>query len=168
MANYSIREDLIDGKKGEDIVLQYILYNNKNIELLTKRITKASDLILYNKDTNTNIQVEVKTDYYCRPNKDTYNIFIEYECRGNPSGILTTQSDVYIYYYVHYNKAYSILTKDLKEFIYKALKVNDIKGIRVVDGAGDEGSNTKGILINRIVYEDIFNVVDIHPDRIGY
>lgn len=164
MANYNIRKDIQDGKKGEDIIIEHTLYYNKNLQLVMKRTTEASDFILYNKLTDTNIQVEVKTDYYCTPQKDTYNIFIEYECRGQPSGILTTKSDIYIYYYTYYNKAYSIPTQRLKEYIHTLLKEQRMEGIRVVDNAGDKDSNTKGILINRVVHEHIFNITSVHKD----
>ena len=45
-------------------------------------------------DTFENKKIEVKRDLKA---KETGNIFIEYESRGKPSGLATTQSDFYCF-----------------------------------------------------------------------
>lgn len=164
MSHYNFNKDIIDGKKGEDIVINYILHHNPNIQLLTNTYSLKSqyDAILYNTITDKKIQIEIKTDYYCKPNKDTGNIFIEYETKGKDSGINVTKSDIYMYYYIHLNELWSIPTYKLKSILYNN-NYNNKKNspIRKVSNSGDEHSNTKGYLLNRRELISHFNVVKV-------
>ena len=83
-------------------------------------------------------KIEVKYD---RKAKDTGNIFIEFESRGNPSGISTTQADFWTYY-IDDDFTITISTKKLKEKMKRLLKDKKAKTIP----GGDENSS-KGLLI---------------------
>lgn len=61
----------------------------------------------------SNSKFEVKTD---RLSAKTGNIYIEYESRGKPSGIATTQADYWVYK-VAEQKAIVIKTEDLKTLV---------------------------------------------------
>jgi hypothetical protein len=81
-----------------------------------------------------NEKIEVKRDMKA---KETGNIFIEYESRGKPSGIATTQS-----------KFYCFVVEDLSMF-YPTDKLKDL--IRPMlgtwrDTVGGDNNTSKGIL----------------------
>ncbi len=83
----------------------------------------------------TNKKVEVKRD---RVAHKTGNIFIEYESRGKPSGIATTQSDYYAYFIN--DVCVLVETERLKDICREFIGTDkDIKG-------GDENTS-KGILL---------------------
>jgi hypothetical protein len=71
----------------------------------------------------SNSKIEVKFD---RMTRKTGNVYIEYESRGNPSGIRTTEAD-YWAYFTQDEECFVISTKKLKEKIIK-LKPRKIKG----------------------------------------
>ena len=58
-------------------------------------------------------KIEVKFD---RKTRDTGNVFIEYESRGKPSGIKTTQAD-YWAYFIGDDEVYILSLEKLKEKI---------------------------------------------------
>ena len=70
---------------------------------------------------------EVKSD---RLAYKTGNICIEYECNNKPSGIITTESDYYIYFIINKDKndCYKIPTSIIRE------KIKNQKSIRGGDG----------------------------------
>lgn len=77
---------------------------------------KAS--IFYNEDA-PKLHVEVKTDKY---EKKTNNLFIELRSRGRKSGIMTTKSDYYIYFFIRKdfyptNNVFVFKTAELREII---------------------------------------------------
>lgn len=72
-------------------------------------------------DEGWSLTIEVKTDYFP---KKTGNMFIEKKSRGKKSGLDTTKSDYYIYFFIRKNlypndNVYMIKTKDLKELVKK-------------------------------------------------
>lgn len=73
----------------------------------------------------TDKKIEVKSD---RKTEETGNIYIEYESRGKPSGIKTTQADYWVYK-VSNQKAIIIGVQELKD------KLNDL----VKNGKGRMG-----------------------------
>lgn len=85
---------------------------------------------------------ELKTDYFITKEKDSGNVFVEYECRGKPSGIATSTADWWIFYLINKNELWFIETYKLKNLI-KEYKFN------TTHTAGDIGSNTKGYLVQR-------------------
>ena len=145
MANYNFKQDIIDGENGEQIVLKdleimggKLISDNKNYkyDLL---ISKDGELITY----------EIKTDVYCTPERDTGNMFIEFECRGNPSGIMVSEARWFVTLYKGLNEIWYIKTKEL-------LKLIETETFRKTEQSGDSGSNTRGYLIPRNKFKEHF------------
>jgi len=147
MANYNFNDDIIIGEDGEQVVIDdlrelgaHFVSNNKD---------NKWDIIV-NID-NENISYEIKTDVFCKPENDTGNIFVEYECRGKGSGIMVTQAKWFVTYYQYLREIWYIQTDVLKQLIMD----NDIPQIEF---SGDKGSNTKGWLLPRYPYKKHFIV----------
>lgn len=84
----------------------------------------------------TDKRIEVKRDFAALK---TNNVFIEYNSRGNPSGISKTEADYYCF--VLSDKQYIIIeTEDLKERCRKYIKTNR-------DVVGGDNNTSKGILL---------------------
>ena len=145
MGNYDFKQDLILGNKGEDIVIKDLQRMGANF--ISKNNDNKFDIIMESKGKE--IKYEIKTDVFCKPDYDTGNIFVEYECRGKESGIMVTQAKWFVTYYKYLNEIWYIKTKDL----LKLLNNNDV---RKTQYAGDNGSNTKGWLFPRLNYEKHF------------
>jgi len=90
---------------------------------------KELDDILRNK------LIEVKTDFIA---KDTGNVFIEYECRGKPSGIAKTNADFYCIAVEHL--LIILPTDKLKDIVRPFLGTNK-------DRLGGDNNLSKGILL---------------------
>ena len=135
LANYDFKEDLEVAKKDE-IDIETSLVERYGVKIIGEMSStnKWDFEIRFPKDGSTG-GVEVKTDFMVG---DTGNTVVEFECRGKPSGIETTQARYYLYKF-HLNNIveyYMIGTKMLKWVIKQAFYV------RIVSG-GDKGSNTK-------------------------
>lgn len=152
MANYNFNKDLDLGINGECII--------------QKDLERLGGILISNNDNNTHdlkmqmpdrtdgfkiITYEIKTDTYCRPYKDTNNMFIEFECRGKLSGISVTKADWFVMYYPYLKDAWYIKTSKLKKIISE----NDFK---IIEQGGDVGSATKGYLIPRYQFKKYFKV----------
>ncbi len=151
MANYDFRKDIIEGEEGEQVVIKDLISmggkfisDNKNnkYDLL---ISKEGELITY----------EIKTDVYCKPERDTGNIFIEIECRGKESGAMVSEAKWFVTYYKHFNELWYIKTTDL-------LNLLQTENFRMTSNSGDVGSNTKGYLLPRHKYKSHFKVRTIN------
>jgi len=81
-------------------------------------------------------KIEVKTDI---KTKDTGNVFVEYESRGKPSGLSTSQSDYYCFIIEHI--MIIIPTNKLKRLARKYYKSNR-------DVVGGDSNTSRGILIS--------------------
>lgn len=149
MGNYSFHDDLegIGGQGEKHVALDLIAEGAK---LISDNNDKLYDLKML-MPNGSEVLIEVKTDDYCKPGKDTGNMFIEFECRGKESGISVTISDYFVYYYPHLKEIWYIKTVNLK----KILNENDI---RTTQFSGDVGSNTKGYLLPRKWYQNHFKV----------
>lgn len=144
MAHYNFRKDLKVGQQTEKEALEH----------LAKHLTY--DEAEFNNDKKYDIRVvmgeqvrtyEVKTDLMCGY---TGNFALEYECRGKPSGIVTTEADYWIYKLD--DGFYLISVTRLKELIDEA------KYFRMVSG-GDRGSNTKMFLFKLpMMKEEMFKL----------
>ena len=131
-----------DGNFKEDLEF------SKQAEKYTEKKLKtkwplARVLVGYNKDGDVEIPEikelgEVKFD---RQTLETGNLFIEYESRKKPSGIVTTKSDFWVYYYNpnNFEDHIYIRTKKLKEAI------NELKPKKV---AGGDSWTSMGYLLN--------------------
>ena len=145
MANYNFKSDLELGEIGEGIV-------RRDLELLGGVFIKDNKDINYDlvmKTPKGDVIYEIKTDVYCHPDKDTGNMFVEYECRGKKSGISVSKSDYFVMLFLHMDEIWYIKTNKLKKLIQE----NDIK---TTEKAGDVGSNTKGYLIPRYKFKKKF------------
>jgi hypothetical protein len=167
MAKLDFLYDLPIGQKGEANIAKH-LNESYGYEIISFNDNNTHDFIL--SINNTHKTVEVKTDVYCIPptkitlpsgaivnvkGRDTGNLFIETECRGKLSGINTSKSDIYIYYYPLLNEAWAIPTKKLK----RLLKENNFE---LKENAGDENSNTKGYVIPKNKFMSEFKVMAIN------
>jgi len=158
MAHYNFRKDIIDGEEGEKFVTE-CLCKTFNGTLLTNNKTNTHDVLLEfppqeNSMWSGKLSLEIKTDVYIRPDRDTGNMFIEYECRGKPSGIQVTQSDIFIMYFKNLGEIWTIPTNNLKELI-------TTYNFKTVSNAGDRGSKTGGYLIPRMKYKKHFTLYKV-------
>lgn len=80
--------------------------------------------------------IEVKTDLKAA---ETGSVFVEYESRGNPSGISKTEADYYCFV-VSKDSFILIKTEKLKEKCRKFLNTN-------LDLNGGDNNTSKGILL---------------------
>jgi hypothetical protein len=90
-------------------------------------------------DMISNNKFEVKTD---RQTEETGNIYIEYQSRGKPSGIKTTQADFWVYK-VGPGKAIVIETIELKKRITKLV----LEGRAYTNIRGGDNNTSLGVLI---------------------
>lgn len=131
MAHYNFRRDLKVGQQTEKEAAEK-LKQHFNFDSLEFNNDKKYDI----KATIGEVSrtYEVKTDLMCG---QTGNFALEYECRGKPSGIVTTEADYWIYKLD--DGFYMISVESLKNLI------DEGKYFRMVSG-GDRGSNTKMFL----------------------
>lgn len=148
MAEYNFNDDIIVGEEGEQVVLNDLI--KKGGEFIKFNKDNKFDLLLSVK-VPKKVKYEIKTDVFCKPNNDTGNMFIEFECRGKQSGIEVTEADWFVMYYKYLNEIWYIKTEELKKLLY----YNDFK---ITSFSGDEGSNTKGYLIPRNKYKKHFTI----------
>lgn len=87
-------------------------------------------------DVLTNKKVEVKRDFRALV---TGNTFVEYECRGKPSGISTTESDYYCFF-ISDTRFIFVSTSELKEKCRVYLNTTR-------DTVGGDNNLSKGILL---------------------
>lgn len=139
MAYYSFKNDLEDGANAEDECI-YIFAKKMNLSLahFKKNNNYAYDFEII----PLGITIEVKHDLIA---VKTGNIAIEYECRGNASGLYTSLAHYWVYKIDQ--QFYMIELQKLKKL------VADKKNIfRKVIG-GDKGSKTKMWLIKTTVFK---------------
>lgn len=154
--NDKFKKDLHGGQIGEKIIAKY-LTDKYNYELIDFGNDNQYDIKMI-KD-NREILFEIKTDrweYF--KNKITNNIFIELSCSNKLSGIHTTKSNCFVYFFPDQEEAFFIKTKELKELI-------KTPGLKITEQSGD-GGRVKGILINKVDFRDKFNVISINKSKI--
>jgi hypothetical protein len=122
------------------------------VALLQKHL--KIDKVEYNKDRRFDFRLtigkksktyEVKTDLMCGR---TGNFAIEYECRGKPSGIVTTEADYWIY---KLDDGFYQSTVDVLKNL-----IDEQKYFRMVVG-GDRGSYTKMFLFKLDLVKERMN-----------
>lgn len=89
-------EDLKFGEVYQSILLNYIHEDYEEVEFAPQNQAFKDWDVKVSKG-NYICRYEVKAD---RLTNKTGNVCIEYECNGRPSGIATTQADVYAYFVV--------------------------------------------------------------------
>jgi hypothetical protein len=135
MANYDFNKDLTVARKTETEVGELLrqLYDAKIIEFC---ISNKYDILAEIK--NGQYSFEVKEDFM---SWRTGNVALEFSCRGQPSGILISKADFYVYK-IHGKEGvrfYLFKTANLLKMI------SDNAYIRIVNG-GDKGSNSMNYL----------------------
>ena len=147
-------ESLNNGKLGEKLIAEFFVNQftdeKKQYSLVDNCQNKDFDLLFNRYDMRTNgkydifpskkIKVEVKTDFY---KSKTNNLFIETSSRNKKSGINSSLSDLFIYFFIKQDlyptdNILIIKTEDLKHLI-KSYKNNFITG-------GDNNSS-RGVLL---------------------
>lgn len=141
MPNYDFKKDVVIGKATEKEIA----------ELLTK--IWGAEILGFNDDNRYDFKArikgeewtfETKEDFLC---EQTGNVGLEFECRGKPSGIQTTQADFYIY------KLHT--TNGIEYVIFPVKKIKKMietkKYFRIVNG-GDKNSNSMNYLFKYNVF----------------
>ena len=115
------QEDLKMGQEYEIKALQYLKYDTYEIK---KGYFKEYDIIL---DNITKIEVKAE-----KLAGITGNIAIEYSCSGRPSGILTTEADLWVHFIVFdaYEECYCIPIQDLRNIVRNCRSVRGGDGMR--------------------------------------
>jgi hypothetical protein len=153
MPHYNFEEDLAFGDNGEQFIANYL--EEKGLRLINTNEDYKYDLKMLK--NNEEVKYEVKTDDKVSIITDTKNHFVEFECvnrytrKLRPSGITTTESDWYVFYYIHINEIWFVKTKTLQ----KLIKDNVFP---IYYGAGDKKNPTNGYLINRNNFKKYFHV----------
>lgn len=131
MAHYNFVRDLAVGKETEKEAAKLLEKHFEFDSLEFNNDNKYDIKTISGEDSKT---FEVKTDLMCGR---TGNFAIEYECRGKPSGIVTTEADYWIY---KLDDGFYMTTVE----VFKGI-IEEEKYFRMVTG-GDRGSNTKMFL----------------------
>lgn len=147
MAHYDFVPDLKLGQDGEVIVTKFL--QDKGLTYVSSNHDNKYDVKMLK--NNKEVTYEIKTDVYCSPKNDRGNLFVEFECRGKDSGIRVTQADWFVTYFKHLSEIWFVKTSDLKQFI-------ENNNLPQTSGSGDAGSNTRGYLLKRNKYKDLFHV----------
>ena len=155
--NNNFEKDLEDGQLGEKAVRHFVetVWHKK---FVCFGETAAFDIMFQNNRQNP-VFFEVKTDLF---EKDwdkggTGNMAIEYKCRGKPSGIRTTKSDWFAYYFPNLSSN-QLVVNDMKA-LKKVIKDNKFKSV----GAGEtyydnDEKVAKCYLIPRFDFRGYFSV----------
>jgi hypothetical protein len=144
---YNFRKDIKKGKLGETFIKNVLVYFGFNF-IKFNDDNKYDLLMSYN---GKEVKYEVKTDFLA----ETGNLFIEFECRGKDSGIHTSESDYYIFYFPTIKELWKIKTEKLKNIIKE-------QTFESREYCGDDNSKTKGYLIPRNKYKNLFVVYDVN------
>ncbi len=138
----NFEKDIVTGEKGEEFIKEVLIKRG----MVFKKYNKDKRFDLEMEYKGESITYEIKTDVYKR---DTGNIFIEFECRGVPSGIEVTEADFFVTFFPRLGEIWNIKTSELKKIISE-------NKLKTTSFSGDEGSNTKGYLINKKQYRKMF------------
>jgi hypothetical protein len=142
MPHYDFNKDLPVAKQTEKEVAT-LLSSVYKAQLLAVECTNKYDLLM--SINGTNYSFEVKEDFTC---ERTGNVGLEFECRGKPSGIQTSEADFHVHK-IHTKESGIIFvlhrTSRLRELIDKRLY------FRIVNG-GDKGSNSMNYLFKYNIF----------------
>jgi hypothetical protein len=164
MGHYSFKKDILDGERGEELLVKFLCdnFNAVFIGKSEKDEFKFWDL-KFKFNEKGEVTYEVKTDVYVSKGRtlsngfyakgyDTGNIFIEFETRGKPSGVNVTKADWWVNIYYYLGEMWFIKVDHLKKIISEnnfEIKDNDV---------GDVNSGTKGFIIPRKKFKKDFVV----------
>lgn len=115
-------------------------------EIVKNEVSTDTDLL-----SESGLRIEVKTD---RRMRETWNIFIEYAYKNNPSGILKDESLDYLAYW-DYDGFYLFDANKLADFVIENLE-KQTEWVRLVNWG--DWWNSKGMLLSKIVANSLANV----------
>ncbi len=141
--HYDFDKDLVDGHEGEVMVREWLGRFGGTQTFAND--TKTMDTLMHF-PTPTDFGVghvtfEIKTDVLVTPQRDTGNLFIEVQSRGKKSGIQVCRADWFLYFFRHLDEVWAIQPENLLALI-RTGRFRSVYG-------GDEGSGTRGVLIDR-------------------
>lgn len=152
MSTTKFLKDLKFGNDGENIVFNHLKSIDPNIKLLEKSNTGDFDFKI--EINGKEITYEVKTeDQYCKPGKNTGNIFVEIKCNNKPAGIIKSKADWYVFYLPHYNQIWYIKSNTLKKLI-------QTKEFHLKENSGD-GGLVAGYVIPRKSVRKYFKIFEV-------
>jgi hypothetical protein len=144
MPHYDFDLDFPVAKETEAEVAN-LLVKEYGAEIISFENTNKYDILARIPSVGEKVKIEVKEDFI---GEFTGNVGLEYECRGKPSGIQTTQADYYIY------KLHT-RSHDIQFVMHpvSAIKkmIDDKEYFRIVNG-GDKGSNSMNYLFRYDVF----------------
>lgn len=148
----SFEKDKYYGELGENFVKNFLIYT-KNMTYIMSNKTNSYDIQMSNRGKSLTFEVKTDLKVHSDPEIDTGNLFVEFESRGKPSGISVVNSNYYIFYFPKIEQVWIIVTEDLK----KLIETNNFK----IGIGGDNGSKTKGYLVNRKKFKHNFKTYDV-------
>lgn len=160
MANYDFKKDLQDGEEGEMMMSVYLSIGH-GLKFVNYNKDFKYDILMMNTEKNEEVKIEVKTDYYVDDDNDTGNMAVEIRHNKKPSGISTTKSDVFLYYFRNLQRDNVWMLKS--DSLRKLIKDN-ISSLKRVKG-GDTGS-TELILIPREKFRKAFFIDTVKRSKI--
>lgn len=144
MAHYNFQKDLAVARKSEEVVAE-ILENKYNAVILEHSNHGRYDIRA--KIRGVEFTFEIKEDFMC---EKTGNVSLEFECRGKPSGIESTEADFFVYI-IH--KKDGTVEYVMFTTVHLLGKVEKKDYFRIVNG-GDAGSNTMNYLFKYNAFVD--------------
>ena len=135
--HYKFKEDLKQGKEAE-LELAARLVQVKGVDDIEFNEDKRYDLKVFSEDESYTI--EVKWDMKA---PETGNVAIEFEYRGNPSGIEASEADFWAY---KIEDKFYMLSKDRMSEMIEVERPSYVIG-------GDPGSGTKMWLVKLRVFK---------------
>jgi hypothetical protein len=166
MPNYDFKLDLPIAKATEREVAD-LLVKNYGVEILNYEDTYRYDILARwavskmfwedGKPHYRDVKIEVKEDFV---GETTGNVGLEFECRGKPSGIQTTEADYYIYKLHTRSHTIQFVLHDTG--VIKQM-IEDKLYFRIVNG-GDEGSNSMNYLFRYDVFVSTGKVLRTEQD----
>jgi hypothetical protein len=150
MNHYDFKKDHKENEVVEDYVKNWLYDNMKPNTVYCCNDNRYDFRCEYS--DGSSITYELKHHIL---SKKTGNISVEFECRGNKSGIEVSQADIYLHIFYKDDRVYmlAIYAKKMKRMIF------DRKYHKIVIG-GDVGSQSKSYLftIQQFIDECIFCV----------
>ena len=148
----SFEKDKVDGKVGVHVVMDAM--RKFGLEFVGLNSTSSYDMMMKSELNGKLYMYEVKTDFQAQK---TGNIVVEFESRGNRSGILVSRADAWAFYLVNQKpKCHSIIwtisTKKLKSIVVD----NELD----IVGGGDDDTSMMWMVPMRDFYRE-FRIYDV-------
>lgn len=147
-------KDLTKGLKDEE-KLASILEERYGCEIIDFNPDEDSKYDIRIRIKGQEELIEVKTDEYEKYNGFTGNICVEMYCSGKPSGVLTSKSTIYCFYFPENKYIYMIRTEKLRQLIKS--HGNQMGWFT----EGGDGGKTKGLLISRQDWGHHFKIIKL-------